>query len=106
MSWKVEFTQDAAAEFEMLPEDLRGKFIFIGRRLERESPMHVGLPHVRPLGNKLWEMRLQGRDGIARAVYFLASGQRVLVLRIFVKKSQKTPRSEIDLALKRMKDAT
>ncbi|TFF17971.1 type II toxin-antitoxin system RelE/ParE family toxin [Jiella endophytica] len=106
MRWKVELTQDAASKSEALPGDLRGKFIFIARRLESESPMQVGMPHVRPLGNKLWEMRLQGRDGIARAVYFLASGQRILVVRIFAKKSQKTPRSEIDLALKRLKDAT
>ena len=105
MVWNVELTLDATREFEALPADLRGRFLFIARRLEHETPVNVGMPHVRPLGNKLWELRLKGKDGIARAVYFLATGQRVLVVRIFVKKTEKTPRSEIELALKRMEDA-
>jgi phage-related protein len=35
-----------------------------------------------------------------------ASGRRVIVLRTFVKKTQKTPRSEIELALQRAKDVS
>lgn len=47
---------------------------------------------------------MSGRDGIARALYQSASGQRVVVLRVFVKKTQKTPQSEIDVALERAKE--
>jgi phage-related protein len=61
-------------------------------------------PYVKHLTGKLWEMRLKGRDGIARSIYVTASGRRVVVLRSFVKKTEKTPRDEIELALKRMKD--
>ena len=49
-------------------------------------------------------MRLKGRAGIARALYVAAQGQRVIVLRVFVKKTQKTPTSEIEQALKRAKE--
>ena len=63
-------------------------------------------PYVDHLQGPLWEMRLKGRDGIARAVYVAARGQRVVVVRVFVKKTQKTPRREIELALKRAKDVT
>ncbi len=49
-------------------------------------------------------MRLIGRDGIARAFYVTTTGRRVVVLRAFRKKTQKTPRSEIELALKREKE--
>jgi phage-related protein len=49
-------------------------------------------------------MRLKGRDGIARAIYVTASGRRVVVVRVFIKKTQRTPRREIELALKRAKD--
>lgn len=49
-------------------------------------------------------MRLKGRDGIARSLYVTASGQRVVVLRTFVKKTQKAPRREIALALERAKE--
>jgi phage-related protein len=44
---------------------------------------------------------LRGKAGIARALYVTARGQRVVVVRVFVKKTQKTPRSEIKLALHR-----
>ena len=63
-------------------------------------------PHVKHLEGKLWELRLTGRDGIARALYVTAIGRRMVVVRAFVKKTQKTPRSEIELALQRAKEAT
>jgi len=49
-------------------------------------------------------MRLRGRDGIARTLYVTAAVKRVVVVRAFVKKSQKTPRTEIELALRRAKE--
>jgi phage-related protein len=59
---------------------------------------------VKHLEGKIWEMRLTGRDGIARALYVTAIGKRVIVVRAFVKKTQKTPRAEIDLALRRAQE--
>ena len=67
---------------------------------------NVHEPYVKHLAGPLWEMRMRGRDGIARAVYVTATGQRVVVVRVFVKKTQKTPRREIELALKRAKEVT
>ena len=52
---------------------------------------------------RLWEMRLKGRGGIARTLYVTAAGRRVAIVRVFVKKTEKTPRREIDLALARAK---
>ena len=65
-----------------------------------------GLPGdtVKHLEEKLWELRIRGKDGIARAVYVTASVRRVLVVRVFVKKTQTTPRREIDIALQRAKE--
>jgi len=51
-------------------------------------------------------MRLKGKDGIARAIYVAAYGKRVVVVRVFVKKTQKTPRREIRLARERAKEVT
>src|SRR5216684_4501831 len=79
-------------------------FLRISELLESFGPQRVGLPHVRPLGEKLWEMRLTGRDGIGRAIYTAAAGRRLVVLHAFVKKTQKTPHRAIDLALKRSKE--
>jgi phage-related protein len=60
-------------------------------------------PHVKHLEGPLWEMRMKGRDGISRAIYVTAKGRRVVV-RVFVKKTPKTPRRELDLALERAKE--
>ncbi|MGH8511926.1 MAG: type II toxin-antitoxin system RelE/ParE family toxin [Gammaproteobacteria bacterium] len=49
-------------------------------------------------------MRISGQSGIARAVYVTAVGKRVVIVRVFVKKTQKTPRCEIELAQKRAKE--
>ncbi len=43
-------------------------------------------------------MRLNGRDGIARAIYVTASGRRIVVVHAFVKKAQKTPRAALELS--------
>jgi phage-related protein len=61
-------------------------------------------PHVNHLEGPLWEMRITGKDGISRAIYITAKGRRVVVVRVFVKKTQKTPRGEIVLALERAKE--
>ncbi len=47
---------------------------------------------------------MRGKDGIARALYVTVAGQRVVVVRVFAKKTQKTPRREIELALARAKE--
>ena len=103
--WAVEVLNDVVeGELLSLPKDLQARFLRISELLESFGPQHVGLPHVGPLGEKLWEMRLTGRDGIGRAIYTAASGRRLVVLHAFVKKTQKTPRRSIDLALKRLKE--
>jgi phage-related protein len=61
-------------------------------------------PYVRHLEGPVWEMRMKGRDGIARAAYVTASGKRVVIVHVFFKKAQKTPRREIETALRRAKE--
>jgi phage-related protein len=61
-------------------------------------------PHVRHLRGQLWEIRLKGKAGIARALYVTAKGQRVVIVTAFIKKTEKTPTGEIDLALQRAKE--
>jgi len=61
----------------------------------------IGMPLVRPLGRELWEVRSSLRGGrIARVLFCVEQGWMVL-LHGFIKKSQKTPQREIELALKR-----
>ena len=59
---------------------------------------------LKHLDGPLWEMHMKGKDGISRAVYVTARGSRVVVVRVFVKKTQKTPRREIEIALQRAQE--
>lgn len=65
---------------------------------------NVKEPHVRHVRGQLWEIRLKGKAGIARALNVTAKEQRVVIVRAFIKKTEKTPTGEIDLALQRTKD--
>jgi phage-related protein len=102
--WTIE-TLDGTVDAELaaLPADMRARFVRIAILIESFGLSHVGMPHVRHLDGPLWKMRLSGRDGIARAIYVAARERRVVVVRVFVKKTQKTPPSEIALALERAK---
>lgn len=98
----VQFDAQAEPELLTLPADMQARFLHIAEMLQDFGPQRVGLPHIRPLESKLWEMRMQGRDGIARAVYAAVQGRRLLVLHVFVKKTQTTPRKAIETALNRI----
>jgi phage-related protein len=103
--WAVEvLNQNVEAELVALPKDMQARFLRISELLESFGPQHVGMPHVRPLGEKLWEIRLTGSAGIGRALYTAASGRRLIVLHAFVKKSQKTPQRAINAARRRMRE--
>lgn len=100
--WTVTTHPLAEIELKALPADFRARFLHIAELLETFGPQKVGMPHIRPLENKLWEMRMQGKDGIARAVYAAIHGRTLLVLHVFVKKTKTTPRSAIEIARKRL----
>ncbi len=70
--------------------------------LETFGPQRVGMPHVRPLEDKLWEMRARGRYGIARTVYVAQHSRTRTVLHVFLKKTQTTPRAAIEIARKQL----
>ena len=92
--WVVEFLdEEVKALLYSMPLDIRS------HGLER-----VREPYVKHLEGPLWEMRMKGRNGIARAVYVTAIGRRVVVVHVFEKKTQQTPRREIEKALKRAKE--
>ncbi|HEY1631705.1 MAG TPA: type II toxin-antitoxin system RelE/ParE family toxin [Rhizomicrobium sp.] len=102
MSWTVGFVN--GAELDALPADMRSRFARIALLIQDRGLTAPYKPHAKQLAGKLWELRLKGRDGIARSIYVAASGRRVIILRTFVKKTQKTPRGELAIARARMKE--
>jgi phage-related protein len=99
VDWRVVYLDDAVrAEVEALAADHRAKFRHIVELIQSKGLDRVREPYVKHLEGKLWEMRLTGRDGIARAIYVTASERRVVVLHAFVKKTQKIPQRALDIA--------
>jgi len=105
-AWTVSTLNDTVTqELERLPASMRARFTKVSDLIERFGPQKVGMPHTRSLGDKLWEIRASGKDGISRGIYVAVKDKKVVVLRVFVKKTQKTPKIEIDIAKKRAKEA-
>jgi phage-related protein len=105
MAWSFVFVNaQARAELDAMPVDVRASFERIVKLVETFGLGRVHEPYVKHIDGRLWEMRLRGRDGIARALYVTASGQRIVILRVFTKKTQKTPRREIELARRRAEE--
>lgn len=107
MSWAVEFlNEEVKASLDAFPLDIRASFQRIVELIQAHGLERVREPYVKHLEGPLWEMRMKGRSGIARAVYVTAVGKRVVVVHVFEKKTQKTPRREIIKALKRAQEVS
>jgi phage-related protein len=105
MRWRVEFLDyEVQATLGAFPVDIRASFERIVTLIESHGLERVREPYVKHLEGPVWEMRMKGRDGIARAAYVTATGRRVVVVHVFPKKTQKTPRREIEIALRRAKE--
>jgi len=103
--WSVEFASAIAlAEVEALPSDLRARFLRISDMIGSHGLEKMREPYVKHLEGKLWEIRLKGKTGIARSLYVTAIGRRVVVVRTFIKKTQETPRREMEIAFARAKE--
>jgi phage-related protein len=104
MPWTVATLNETVdRELAALPDDMRARFVRIAELIEGVGLPNVREPHVKHVQGMVWEIRVKGRSGIARALYATAE-QRVVVLRVFVKKSRKTPPREIRLALHRARE--
>lgn len=104
MNWKVTFySADLEGEILDLPAGFLARFLRYAERMEVFGP-DLGMPHTRAMGGGLFELRLKAAEGIARVFYCTVVDRRIVMLHQFVKKSDKTPRKELDIAHKRMKE--
>ena len=104
MSWRVSFYSSALQkEILQLPAGLVARFLRYAERMVIYGP-DLGMPHTRAMGAGLFELRLKAAEGIARVLYCTLSNRGIVMLHQFVKKSEKTPRKELDIARRRMKE--
>lgn len=90
-----------------LPDTLAARYVVLTRRMVAVGP-NLGSPHTDSMGDGLFELRLKGAEGIARVFFCLLVGRRIVMLHSFVKKTQKTPLRELQVArahMKELKDA-
>ena len=106
MTWRVSYHDAAAGELAEQPDDIRAKLDYVVELIRTFGLERLPAKYTRHLRDHIWEFRLKGKDGIARALYVTAQGRHIIVVRIFAKRTQKTPRREIELALKRAKEVT
>ena len=86
-----------------MPAGLVARFLRYAERMERYGP-DLGMPHTRAMGEGLFELRLKVAEGILRVFYCTLVGRRIVMLHQFIKKSEKTPRKELEIARTRMNE--
>jgi phage-related protein len=106
--WKVEFfkfpndNSPVLDWFQSQEPKVKAKLARIFDLLEGEG-ISVGKPYVAPLEDKLYEIRIEQDTNIYRILYFAYTDKRFILLHGFQKKTQKTPKKELDLSKERMK---
>lgn len=103
MRWAVETLDVVDREIEELPPSLQARLLRLLEVVESVGLDSLREPHVKHVEGKLWELRVKAAEGIARGFYVTATGRRVIVLHVFVKKANKTPSVALRLARERMK---
>jgi len=86
-----------------LPDTLAARYVVLTRRMIALGP-NIGEPHTKAVGNGLFELRLKGAEGIARVFFCTLVGKRIVMLHSFIKKSERTPTREREVAETRMKE--
>jgi len=104
--WVVQYDERLEEWLETIPADIKAKMLRIVEMLVIFGPHNVREPYVKHVEGhrKLFEIRAKGKDGIARVFYCTISGERIILLHGFTKKTDKTPKREIDIAVKRMQE--
>lgn len=86
-----------------LPDTLAARYVVLTRRMVALGP-NLGEPHTKAFGDGLFELRLKGAEGIARIFFCALIGKRIVMLHSFIKKSDRTPKRELDVAQTRLKE--
>ena len=104
MTWRVTFfSRRVEDDILSLPAGLVARFVRYAEKMETFGP-DLGMPHTRAMGGGLFELRLKAAEGIARVFYCTVVDRRIVFLHQFVKKTEKTPRKELQVAQQRMRE--
>jgi phage-related protein len=99
----VYYSESVQEQILDLPDTLAARYVVLTRRMVAIGP-NLGEPHTKAFGDGLFELRLKGAEGIARVFFCTQIGKRIVILHSFIKKSDRTPQRELDVALIRLKE--
>lgn len=104
MAWTIDYySEDVRLEIDALPVGIRASYARLTELLE-EFGLELRMPHSRAMGGGLFELRPRGREGIARVFYCTKVGRKIIILHSFIKKTNETPKREMDIARKRRRE--
>ena len=104
MPYRIEFySPNLYADLLAWPAGIAASFAAISQRMVEHGP-NLGLPYTRAMGGGLFEVRARDAEGIGRAIFCTLVGRRIVVLHGFIKKTGKTPLSDLRIAKKRLKE--
>lgn len=104
MTWRIEYPYEDVEQFVLkLPVSMSAKYFHI-TDLMLEFGANLGMPHTKAMSDGLFELRVKGKEGIARVFYCTKVGKRIVMLHAFIKKTPKMPAKELCKAEKRLKE--
>ena len=104
MRWTIAYySESVQEEILALPAGFLGRYLRYSDRMEIYGP-DLGMPHTRSMGDGLFELRLKAAEGIGRVFYCTMVGKKIVMLHQFIKKTDKTPIKELEIARRRMKE--
>ena len=104
MPWSIVYSSAVTRDEVLgLPSGLLARYLRYADRMEQFGP-DLGMPHTRAMGRGLFELRLTSAEGIARVMYCTLPDRRIVVLHAFEKKTEKTPRRNLEIAERRRKE--
>lgn len=102
MDWEIHYYSEEIQEtISAWPVGIRAYYARITKRMCTFGP-NLGMPFTDSLGQGLFEIRARGREGIGRAFFCAVVERKILVLHAYIKKSQKIPARELEVARKRL----
>lgn len=97
------FNEDVRLLVEAFPNGIRARTFALFLRMEIMGS-HLPNELTKAMGDGLFELRARAKEGIGRTFYCTQIGKKIVILHAFVKKTQKTPRKELEIARARLKE--
>ncbi len=104
MKWSIEYySNEVENKILSLPAGLLARYLRL-TDLMLEFGSNLGMPHTRFIEEGLLELRIKSKEGIARIFYCTLVGKKIVMLHLFIKKTNKTSKKELQIAKNRMKE--